>query len=96
LIAVGAVLVAIAVAAAGPIGFVALMAPNVARLLAGTSGSTTLPVVALTGAVLVVGSDLAARAIFSTEELPVGVVTAVLGGPFFLFLLLRGSRVRSG
>jgi iron complex transport system permease protein len=95
LVAVGAALVALAVAAAGPIGFVALMAPNIARRLSRSSGSSVLPVSAATGAVLVLGADLAGRVAFGVQDLPVGIVTAILGAPFFLALLWRSNRIRS-
>lgn len=78
-----------AVAAAGPIAFVALAAPQVAR---GLYRSPTPPVIggALVGATLVLGADLAAR--FLLGNAPVGIVTSALGAPFLLFLLIRGNR----
>lgn len=83
-------LAAIATAAAGPVGFVALAAPQVAMRLVRSAGP---PIVAsaLTGAVLVVGSDVIARTILPVE-LPVGIVTSALGGPFLLYLLVRNNR----
>jgi len=81
------VLAAVATAAAGPVGFVALMAPQVARRLVRSAGPPPL-VSALTGTVLVVGADLVARTVLPVE-LPVGIVTAVIGAPFFLALLRR-------
>ncbi|SNT07978.1 iron complex transport system permease protein [Rhodococcoides kyotonense] len=83
-------LAAIATAAAGPIGFVALAAPQIALRLLRTPGP---PIIAsaILGGLLVVGSDLIARTILPVE-LPVGIVTSALGGPFLLYLLVRSNR----
>lgn len=84
-------LAAMAAAAAGPIGFVALVAPQIARrILRGRQAALALA--ASIGALLVVTSDLAARTLFPVE-LPVGVLTAVLGAPVLLYLLARAQRV---
>jgi iron complex transport system permease protein len=88
-------LAAVATAAAGPIGFVALVAPHVARRLAGGRNAGLLPSAAF-GALLVVLADVAARRLFAPTELPVGVATAVLGAPYLLWLLARANRVGSG
>lgn len=87
------VLAAIATAAAGPIGFVALAAPQIALRLLRTPGP---PIIAsaLVGGLLVVASDLIARTILPVE-LPVGIVTSALGGPFLLYLLVRSNRKAS-
>lgn len=77
---------AAAVAVSGLIGFVGLVAPHVVRLLVGPNARLVLPLAALLGASLMVGADLAARLL---GEIPVGVVTAVIGAPFFLALLRR-------
>jgi iron complex transport system permease protein len=85
------------VAAAGPIGFVAFIAPHLARRLTGLTGAAVLPATALVGGVLVMVCDLVARLVLAPVELPVGVVTAVVGAPFFLYLLHRANRpVRGG
>lgn len=85
---------AMATAAAGPIGFVALVAPQIVRrLLPGRH--VGLGLVAAVGAALVAGSDLAARQLFIPAELPVGVVTGVLGAPVLLYLLVRANRIGS-
>jgi iron complex transport system permease protein len=81
---------AAAVAVSGLIGFVGLVAPHVVRLVVGPNARVVLPLAALFGAILMVGADLAARLL---GEIPVGVVTAVLGAPFFLVIL---RRARSG
>jgi len=83
-------LAALASAAAGPIAFVALAAPQVALRLARTPG-LPLTLSALVGALLVAVSDLLARRLLAPTDLPVGVVTAVLGAPFLLWLLARAS-----
>ncbi|NGO71060.1 iron chelate uptake ABC transporter family permease subunit [Streptomyces boncukensis] len=91
----GVGLVAFATAAAGPVAFVALAAPQIAQRLAGTAWPP--PVAAgLTGAAMVLGSDLIARTLISGTELPVGVVTGVLGAPVLLWLLVRANRAGSG
>ncbi|SFT04859.1 MULTISPECIES: FecCD family ABC transporter permease [Saccharopolyspora] len=78
-----------AVATAGAVGFVALMAPHIARQLVGSSYGALIPVAAATGAAIVVGADFVGRTLFAPVEIPAGIVTAVLGAPFFLYLLHR-------
>ncbi|TWD81164.1 iron complex transport system permease protein [Kribbella amoyensis] len=95
LIAIGVGLAALATAAAGPIGFVALVAPQLARRLV-PEGVPSLPVAGALGALLVVASDLIARQLFAPTALPVGIVTAFLGAPYLLFLLARANRVGRG
>lgn len=77
------------VAACGPIGFVGLMAPHICRLLLGAEHRLLLPASCLFGGSFLVLCDAAARTVMAPVELPVGVITAFLGGPFFLWLLLR-------
>ena len=77
------------VALAGMIGFVGLLAPHLLRLLAGPGHRLLLPASALFGAALLLLADTAARTIAAPLELPVGALTALLGGPFFLWLLAR-------
>lgn len=84
-----------AVAFAGIVGFVGLVAPHLIRLAAGPSHRTLLPGAALLGACLVVLADLLARTVVSPAEMPLGVVTASLGAPCFLWLLLRERGFRS-
>jgi iron complex transport system permease protein len=91
LLIVGVGLVAFGTAAVGPVAFVALAAPQIAKRLAGTP-VPPLVTSGITGAVVVLGSDLIAR----TMSLPVGVVTGVLGAPFLLWLLARANRAGSG
>jgi len=85
---------AVAVAVSGVIGFVGLIAPHLARLFFGASHRTLLPASALIGATLLVWSDLVARTVLAPVEVPVGIVTAALCGPFFLYVLKsRGGRL---
>lgn len=89
LIVLSAIGVGIAVAAAGIIGFVGLVMPHAVRLLTGPDHRSLLPLSALAGALLLACADLFARTQVSPAELPVGLVTTLLGAPFFLSLLLR-------
>jgi len=91
-IAIGALLAAAAVSVAGVIGFVGLMTPHLLRLVIGADHRRLLPASLLGGATLLILADLMARTVIAPSELPVGVVTALLGGPFFLFLLRREGR----
>jgi iron complex transport system permease protein len=86
-------LIAAAVAQAGIIGFVGLMAPHILRRLLGGDYHYLLPASALGGGVLLLLADLLARTLVAPAELPVGILTTLLGGPFFLYLLWRGRRV---
>jgi iron complex transport system permease protein len=79
-----------AVAAAGLIGFVGLIVPHLVRLIAGPDHRVVLPASALAGASLLLFADVFARLVLAPAELPIGIVTAFLGAPFFLFLLVRG------
>lgn len=93
LIVIGASLsTAAAVAASGIIGFVGLIAPHLARRLVGASHAAVIPASMLIGSLLLLFADDLARTIAAPLELPVGVFTALLGGPFFLFLLRKGSQ----
>ena len=89
LLAIASVLAGSAVSVAGTIGFVGLMAPHMARLLVGVDHRYSLGLSALIGATLLAASDTMARTLFHPVELSVGIVTACLGAPFFLFLLFR-------
>lgn len=91
-VAGAALAVGVAVALAGGVGFLGLVAPHLFRLLAGPDHRYLLPGSALLGAGLAVGADLLARTLAAPAEIPVGVVTALLGGPFFLYLVLRYKR----
>ena len=86
------VLTASTVAQCGAIGFVGLMVPHAARLLAGADLRRALPVAAILGGILVVLADLAGRLVWAGGEIPAGIVTALLGGPVLLTWFIRGGR----
>ncbi|MBD9426640.1 iron ABC transporter permease [Pseudomonas sp. PDM15] len=79
-----------AVAAAGLIGFIGLVVPHLMRLLVGPDHRVLLPASLLAGASLLLLADLVARLVLAPAELPIGIVTALIGAPFFLYLLVRG------
>lgn len=87
-----AFITAVAVSLSGLIGFVGLIVPHAVRLVLGPDHRQLLPVSAVIGSIFVVVADTIARTIFRNEQLPVGVITAIAGGPFFLILLARYSR----
>jgi iron complex transport system permease protein len=78
-----------AVSLAGPIGFVGIVVPHLVRLMVGVDHRVVLPTSALFGVAFLVACDLVSRTILAPVEVPVGVVTAMIGGPFFLWLLVR-------
>lgn len=90
LIGASVVAASVATAAVGPVGFVALAAPQIARMALRTPGEPLIAS-ALTGAALVAGADIISRTLLPVD-LPVGIVTAALGGPFLLYLLVRMNR----
>ena len=98
LFVVMALLTGIMVAVSGAIGFVGLMMPHIVRLVVGSDHRRVLPVAAFAGAIFLVWVDVAARTVIAPQELPVGVITALFGAPFFLWLMrhkadrLRGER----
>lgn len=83
-----------ATAAAGPIGFVGLTAPHLARFLTGPDHRWVIPYSMLLSAVLVVGSDAIGRVVARPGEVGVGIVVALIGGPFFVYLVRRGKLVQ--
>lgn len=91
LVLVGVGCAAVATAAAGPVAFVAFVAAPIARRLVGAP-LTVLPA-ALVGALLVLVADLVARTVLAPVELPVGIVTGLVGAPYLLWLLARANRV---
>lgn len=90
-LALAVLLAASAVAAAGPVGFVGLVVPHVARLLVGSRFRLLLPAGALIGATVLVLADALGRTLFAPTELPAGVITALVGAPYFLYLLRRAA-----
>lgn len=89
-------LTGVLVAASGPIGFVGLMIPHATRILFGADHRAALPAAALVGATFLIVADIAARSLASPMELPVGILTAVCGGPFFIWLIWReGNKAKA-
>jgi len=80
------------VSVSGSIGFVGLILPHAVRLIVGAQHRALLPLAALSGAIFLIWCDTAARALFDPRELPVGIVTAVIGAPVFVLLLMRSRR----
>jgi len=92
LLVVGSGLAASAVAAAGPIGFVALIVPHIARMLAGGVSAGVLVLSGVLGSLVVLSADIVAQHAFEPVTVPAGVITATIGAPYFMFLLYRVHR----
>ena len=92
IILTGSLLTAVAVSLGGLISFAGLIVPHVARLLLGPDHVRLLPVTALSGAIFLVVADTLARSILAPTEIPVGILMAFIGGPFFLYLLRKTKR----
>ncbi|MEB2301247.1 iron ABC transporter permease [Lysinibacillus xylanilyticus] len=92
LIILSSSLVASAIAFAGAIGFVGLMAPHIARRIVGPSFGVLIPTSAAIGSLLVMVADIVGRTAFSPLEVPAGVFTAAIGAPYFIYLLFRNPR----
>ncbi|MCO4785892.1 MAG: Fe(3+) dicitrate ABC transporter permease subunit FecD [Marinomonas atlantica] len=88
-LAIAVALTAACVSVCGPIGFLGLVAPHLTRKLVGGRHQSLLPASMLTGACLLLAADLAARTLAPPIELPAGILTAIIGAPYFLWLLLR-------
>ena len=91
LVLVASLMAGVTIAVSGTIGFVGLMVPHFTRLLVGGDHKKVLPISALLGGILVVWVDVAARMLIAPEELPVGILTAIIGGPVFIWLLKRNN-----
>lgn len=89
IIVLSALAVGVSVATSGVVGFIGLAAPHMARLAVGQRHSRLLPAAILIGAILAAASDLAARTLLAPQEIPVGIITAVIGTPIIVSLLLR-------
>lgn len=89
LIVLAAVGVGVTVALAGMIGFIGLIVPHVSRMLIGPNYKTLLPVTVLLGALLLLFADMLARTVVAPLDMPVGIVTALIGAPFFVWLLIK-------
>jgi iron complex transport system permease protein len=88
---IGALITGVMVAFSGIIGFVGLMVPHIARMLVGGDYTRVLPASALVGAIFLLWADIAARTVMAPEDMPIGIVTGIVGGMFFVWLLGRRS-----
>jgi len=91
LIVLVSLLTGVLVAVSGSIGFVGLIIPHIVRLLVGSNYKYVIPISALLGAVFLVWADAIARVLIAPEEMPIGIITAFCGGPFFIWLLRRNN-----
>lgn len=89
MILLSAIGVGVAVSAAGMIGFVGLVVPHIGRMLVGPDHRNLVPISALLGALMLTLADMVARVAVAPAELPIGIVTALVGAPFFLYLLFQ-------
>lgn len=92
LLGIAVALAGSSVATAGTIGFVGLMAPHLARRLVGNKHAILIPTAALLGGLLVLAADFVGRTVLAPVEIPCGLITAILGGPYMIYLLLRERR----
>lgn len=95
LVLVASLVAGVTIAVSGSIGFVGLMVPHFTRFLVGGDHRKVLPVSALLGGILVVWVDVAARLLIAPEELPVGILTSIIGGPIFIWMLKKSNREKS-
>jgi len=93
LLAAATLITAAAVSFVGTIGFVGIITPHAVRLIWGADHRFLLPLSALTGAIFLILADLIARTAMAPTEIPIGVITAICGAPFFLYLLRRRKSV---
>jgi iron complex transport system permease protein len=89
LVLIASLLAGVTISVSGSIGFVGLMVPHLTRLIVGSNHKNVLPVSAILGGILVVWTDVVARTAIAPEELPIGILTALIGGPFFIWLLKK-------
>ena len=89
IVILAAMIVGVGVSLAGAIGFVGLVVPHLVRLTLGSNHRVVIPASALLGATLIVLADCLARVLVAPAELPVGILTALLGGPFFIYLIIQ-------
>lgn len=90
LLITGSMLAAVSVSVSGIIGFVGLLVPHMVRFITGPDNRSLIPVAMLTGALLLLGADTITRAVL-TNEIPIGIITALIGGPVFCWIFKRGS-----
>jgi len=95
IIVMSALAIGASVAVCGIIGFVGLVVPHVLRLILGPDNKQILPASAFTGAILLTLADLLARTIVAPSELPIGIITALIGAPFFLYILMQKKKTLS-
>ena len=95
LLAAASLAAAVCVAASGIIWFAGLIVPHLVRLVTGPDNRRLLPASALAGALLLVVADALSRTLFDPHELPIGIITASLGCPFFIYLLQKSKRSRA-
>lgn len=95
LVLIASLIAGVTIAVSGSIGFVGLMVPHFTRLLVGGDHRKVLPISALLGGILVVWVDVIARMMIAPEELPVGILTAVIGGPIFIWMLKRNTKEKA-
>ncbi len=91
LILLVSLLTGVLVAVSGSIGFVGLIIPHIVRLIVGSNYKYVIPVSALLGGIFLVWADALARIIIAPQEMPIGIITAFCGGPFFIWLLRRNN-----
>lgn len=96
LVVATAIIVAAAVATAGSIGFVGLVIPHIVRMIVGPGHKWLLPISALGGGLMIVVADIAARTLNPPSEVPIGLFTGLVGGPFFMWLLYRNQKNQRG
>lgn len=92
MVVVVSILASVCVAFTGVIGFIGLVVPHVARILVGGDHRMLLPTSIVLGGILMLAADIAARTLFAPEELPVGAIVAMVGAPFFIFLMIRTGK----
>ena len=92
ILVLASVIAALAVSVSGVIGFVGLMTPHILRLIVGPDHKILFPASALAGGIVLLVSDTIARTILMPREIPVGIITSIVGVPFFLYLLVRSKQ----
>ncbi len=89
IILIVSLLTGVVVAVSGSIGFVGLIVPHIVRMLVGSNYKVVLPFSAVIGAIFIIWADIGARVAIAPEEMPIGIITALCGGPFFIWMLRR-------
>lgn len=89
IIIIVSLLTGVVVAVSGSIGFVGLIVPHIVRMIVGSNYKVVLPLSALAGAIIIIWADMGARIAIAPEEMPIGIITALCGSPFFIWMLRR-------